>query len=386
MGLTLRTAGAALLLAGTAACAHIEPPPGGPEDRQAPQLVSTRPDTMRRGGAFTEAVVLLFDERVSEQSVRDAVSVSPRTSSAEVDHRGDQIRVSLRRGWEAGRIYQVTVAPGLQDLFGNRSAEPIRLVFSTGPEIPATQLTGTVAARTTGQPEVGTRVEAILAPDSLVYSVQTDSSGAFAFRQIPAGEYRVRAFRDQNADRELQDYEPRDTARATVAVGATPTVALRVLEPDSTAPRAASVQPGDSAWIEVKFDDFLDPLQAFAPTQVRVVLADSTPIQAVAVELGAVEGGRSPGGRPELPAPAPADTAQAAAQAPSAPPAERLPSQSIRVRLARPIPPDTEFVVRVSGVRNLVGLAGGGEARGRIPPPAPARPAAPADSAAATPP
>lgn len=379
MGLSLRAARAALLLLPLGACAHIEPPPGGPEDRQAPQLLATRPDTMRRGGAFSDPVVLLFDERLSEQSVRDAVSVSPRTSAAEVDHRGDEIRVSLRRGWEAGRIYQVTVNPGVQDLFNNRRAEAVRLVFSTGPEIPDTRLSGTVTARTTGRPEVGTRVEATLAPDSLVYTAQTDSAGAFAFSQIPAGQYRVRAFRDQNTDRELQDYEPRDTARAAVAAGASPTVRLRVLEPDSTAPRAASVQPADSAWIEVRFDDYLDPLQAFAPTQVRVVLADSTTIQAVAVELGA--GGES-GGPPVGGPPARPDSAAAPA-APAAP-QERLPSQSIRVRLARPVPPGTEYTVRVTGVRNLVGLVGGGEARGKTPAaaPAPARPAAPADSTA----
>jgi hypothetical protein len=320
-------------------------------------------------------VVLLFDERLGEQSVRDAVSVSPRTSAADIDHRGDEIRVSLRRGWEAGRIYQVTVAPGVQDLFNNRRAEPVRLVFSTGPEIPDTELTGTVTARTTGRPEAGTRVEAALAPDSLVYSTRTDSAGAFAFRQIPAGQYRVRAFRDTNADLELQDYEPRDTARATVVVGAAPTVRLRVLEPDSTAPRAASVQTADSAWIEVRFDDYLDPAQAFAPTQVRVVLADSSAIQAVAVELGAGgEGGGPPAGGAARP-----DTAGGAAPAAPAAP------QSLRVRLARPVPPATEFVVRVTGVRNLAGLVGGGEARGRTPAaaPAPARPAAPADSAAA---
>lgn len=371
MGLSVRAALAALLLAGLGGCAHIEPPPGGPEDRDPPRLLTTRPDTMARGGAFREAVVLLFDERLSEQSVRDAVTVSPRTSGVSVDHRGAEIRVSLRGGWEAGRIYQVTVAPGLQDLFGNRRTEPVRLVFSTGPEIPDTRLSGTVVARTTGQAEAGTRVEAILAPDSLVYAMQTDSAGGFEFRQIPAGDYLVRAFRDQNADRELQDYEPRDTARATVAVGTSPTLRLRVLEPDSTPPRAASAQPADSAAIEVRFDDYLDPAQTFTPAQVRVLLADSSVVPVAAVELGAGERAAPARGV----AAEPADTARAAAPAQ---PQEPLPSQSIRVRLARPLPPETEFVVRVTGVRNLVGLVGGGEARGRTgaapaaaPPPAP---------------
>lgn len=374
MGLMRRVALAAFLLGPLAGCAHIEAPPGGPEDKQAPRLIATRPETLTVRGPFQEAAVLVFDERVAEQSVRNAVDVSPRTSAMQVSHRGDEIRVSLRRGWEADRIYQVTAGPGLQDLFGNRSNEPVRLVFSTGPDIPDTQLTGTVTSRTTGQPEVGARVEAIL-PDSLVYAIRTDSSGAFAFRQIPVGEYFVRAYLDRNEDRQLQDYEARDTARATVAVGATPTVRLRLLEPDSTPPRAESVEVEDSAWIQVKFDDYLDPAQAFAPTQVRVLLADSTPIQAVAVELGPPEGGAGRSGEP-------ADTTAAGERAAGS---ERLPSQSIRVRLARPVPPDTEFVVHVTGVRNLVGLVGGGEAKGKTPLAVPPPPPEPTDSAAPTP-
>lgn len=375
MGLMRRAALAAFLLGPLAGCAHIEAPPGGPEDKQAPRLIATRPESLTVRGPFREAAVLVFDERVAEQSVRNAVDVSPRTSAMQVSHRGDEIRVSLRQGWEAGRIYQVTAGPGLQDLFGNRSNEPVRLVFSTGPDIPDTQLTGTVTSRATGQPEVGARVEAIL-PDSLVYAIRTDSSGAFAFRQIPVGEYFVRAYLDRNEDRQLQDYEARDTARATVAVGATPTVRLRLLEPDSTPPRAESAEVADSAWIQVKFDDYLDPAQAFAPTQVRVLLADSTPIQAVAVELGPAEGGAAPSGEP-------ADTTASGARQGGP---ERLPSQSIRVRLARPVPPDTEFVVRVTGVRNLAGLTGGSEAKGKSPAaPPPPPPAEPADSAAPTP-
>jgi hypothetical protein len=363
VGLRLRGALAALLLAAAGGCAHIEPPPGGPEDKQPPQLLVTRPDTLARGGAFREPVVLLFDERLSEQGLRDAVLVSPRTSTVEVDHRGDEIRVSLRRGWEAGRIYQVVVAPGVQDLFGNRRAEPARLVFSTGPEIPDTRLEGTVVSRTTGQPEARARVEAILAPDSLVYAVPTDSAGGFSFRQIPAGEYRVRAFTDQNTDRALQDYEARDTARAAVAVGASPTVRLRLLEPDSTAPRAASAEPADSAAVEVRFDDFLDPAQTFTAAQVRVLLADSSAVPVTAVELGGAPAGAAAPGEPAPQPVPPGDTARAAAP----PQGERLPSQTLTVRLARPLPADAEFVVRVTGVRNLHGLVGGGEARGRTP-------------------
>ncbi|HEX2092391.1 MAG TPA: Ig-like domain-containing protein [Longimicrobiaceae bacterium] len=352
-------------LALLAGCAHIEPPPGGPEDQEGPRLIATRPDSNAVVGAFRDPVVLVFDERVSEQGLEDAVQVSPRTSTVEVGHRGDELRISLRRGWEAGRIYQVSVAPTVRGLLSGQPAEPVNLVFSTGPRIPDTRLTGTAVSRTTGLPEARIRVEAIRAQDSLVYTTATDSAGAFAFSRIPEGAYRVRAFRDQNADRELQSYEARDTARATVAAGAAASVRLRVLQPDSTAPRVASVQPADTA-LEVRFDDYLDPAQTLTAGQVEVVLPDSSRVPVVRVELGAA------GERGETPAPA--DTTRPGAPAQG----ERLPSQTLVVRVGRALPPNVEVRVRVRGIRNVNGLSGASEGRGRTPPAAaPRTPAAP---------
>ncbi|HEX7239270.1 MAG TPA: Ig-like domain-containing protein [Longimicrobiaceae bacterium] len=370
----------AALLAGAAlaACAHVQAPPGGPEDKEAPRLLTTRPDSLARVGAFTDPVVLVFDERLSEQNLRDAVQVSPRTSALEVDHRGDELRIRLRRGWEAGRIYQVSVGPTVQDLFNNRLGAPIQIVFSTGPEIPDTRLSGTVVSRTAGTPEIAIRVEAIRVQDSLVYTTQTDSSGAFLFRRIPEGPYRVRAFRDLNTDRVLQDYEARDTARAAVVAGASPSVALRVLQPDSTAPRIASVQPGDTV-LEVRFDDYLDPAQPLTAAQVAVLLPDGSAVPVVRVEMR--PGERAATGPPQPARPDSAAPAAAPAQGPAGP----LPSQALTVRLGRPLPPDTDVVVRVRGVRNLQGLTGDAEGRVKTPR-APAAPPAAAPPPAAPPP
>ncbi|HEX8431892.1 MAG TPA: carboxypeptidase-like regulatory domain-containing protein, partial [Longimicrobium sp.] len=201
-----------------AACAHIEAPTGGAEDRLAPQLVTTRPDTFARVPSYSAPVVFVFDEGLSEQDLETGVNVSPRTSSVAVDKRGDEIRVSLRRGWEPNRIYQVELDTVVRDLFNNRITEGVRLVFSTGPTIPETLLTGTVLDRQTARPAARVRVEAILAPDSLVYSTRTDAEGGFAFAQIPEGSYRVRAYNDPNANRSLEGFEARDTAVARVAV------------------------------------------------------------------------------------------------------------------------------------------------------------------------
>lgn len=337
----------ALLLAG---CAHIEPPTGGPEDKEAPKLIASRPDTLARVPAFSDPVVLVFSERLSEEGVEDAVLVSPRTSTPTVEKRGDEIRVSLRRGWEAGRIYQVTVRPTLQDLFNNRLAAPVHLVFSTGPEIPDTRLAGTVTDRVTGRPDTGARVEAVLARDSLVYAAATDSAGGFTFRRVPEGEYRVRAYRDTNANRSPEPYEALDTGSVALAAGREATLKLSLLQPDTTAPAVASVQVADSL-LEVKFDDPLDPAQRLTPAQVAVLLPDGSALPVGEVRIGREEGGPR------------ADTATAAA--PAAP--ARLPSQSLFVRTARPLPAATELRVRVTGVANLHGRVGGGEASVRTP-------------------
>ncbi|MQA89542.1 MAG: hypothetical protein GEU90_04835 [Gemmatimonas sp.] len=350
------------------ACAHVEAPPGGPDDTTPPEILTTRPQADTIAPGYRDPVVLVFTERISERSIVDAVTVSPRTSPVSVDIGRDEIRVSLRQGWSPGAIYHVGVGQNVEDLFGNRLAEPIRFVFSTGPEIPETALSGTVIDRITGLPDTDVRVEAIRT-DSLVYATLPDTAGAFLIAQFPEGEYEVRAYRDLNRNRAFDPFEAGDSAAVEVRVDEPADVALRVLEPDSTAPVAGAVQlVGDV--VQVEFDDYLDPDQAIDPSQVAVT--DSTgatvPIDTVAVgELLPTE----PDSLAALPdtaqTPAPA-APPAAAQQPPEPGAtpetpDNLPSRTLAVRLAdeADLMPGAEYTVSVDGVTNLVGLTGGGE-------------------------
>jgi hypothetical protein len=365
----------ALLLA--PACAHVEAPPGGQVEQRPPQLVSVRPDTGAVLPGFRDRVVIEFDAPISEQGLDEAVTVSPRTSPAAVDRSGGQVRVSLRRGWEPGRIYHVEVGAGVRDRFGNRLETPVRLVFSTGPDIPATRATGTVTDRITGQPVAEARVEAILQPDSLVYAVRTDSAGRFEVARVPEGDYLVRAFVDQNRSRALDATEPRDTARLAMRVDTVPALRLVLLPGDTTPPVAGTAAFADG-WVEVRFDDFLDPDQPLAPAQVSlagpegvVAMAEvrigQPPRDTAAADTADARAAPQPVARP-------ANAGRPGAEA-AAPP-EPLPSRSLFARPAQPLLPDTIYTVTVSGVRNVNGLVGGGEAPLRTPRPAPP-PAAP---------
>ncbi len=64
-----------------AACAHVEGPPGGEIDKEAPVLETTRPDTFAALRSYVGPVIFSFDEGLSEKGVDTVVTVSPRTSA-----------------------------------------------------------------------------------------------------------------------------------------------------------------------------------------------------------------------------------------------------------------------------------------------------------------
>jgi hypothetical protein len=347
---------AAVLGMAIVACAHVQAPTGGPEDETPPAVLVTRPDTLAVVPGWDSPVVFVFSERISEQGVEEAVQVSPRTSPVRVDRGSDEIRVSLRRGWEPGVIYHVMLAPTIQDLFNNRLAEPVEVVFSTGPEIPDTRVAGEALDRITGEPEVGARVEAIRLADSLVYAVPTDSAGNLVLARIPTGEYLLRAFRDLNRNRALEVFEPRDSALITVAVGEPVRAGLRLLMPDSTAPILASVERVDSVTVELEFDDYLDPAQTVTPAQIRVVGPDGSALPIARAAVGGL---------------APRDTVAQDTTVRDTVGAERapLPSRTVVVELApgAALVLGAEYRVYVEGIENVVGRVGASEDTFEVP-------------------
>ncbi|HET7462651.1 MAG TPA: Ig-like domain-containing protein [Longimicrobium sp.] len=349
-------------------CAHVEAPPGGEPDSAAPVLETTRPDTFATMRSYLGPVVFSFNEGLSEKGIDTVVTVSPRTSSIAVDKSGHQVRVELRRGWEPNRVYKVTLHPGVQDLFGNATREPITVVFSTGPEIVRTLASGTVIERTTLQPARGARVEALHQPDSTRYETRPDSTGRWVLEYLPEGTYRVRAYNDTNRDQQLQPYEAQDTTTITVTRGDTARARrLALIAPDTTAPKAGTAS-GEGDVVEIRFDDFLDPAQPLSAANVAITGAGGAAVRVAEVRVGPF---------PQAADSAGADTARGAqrdtgragraaqrdtgrARQAAARLGEPLPSQSLFVRTAQPLAPDAQYTAVVTGVRNLVGLAGGG--------------------------
>lgn len=385
-----RLTAAALSLA-VAGCAQPGSPPGGPPDFAPPQLVRSTPDS----GAVAqspEEVTLRFDEVVSErpagtgtQSLEDIVLLSPSTGPIDVRWRRQAISIEPADGFRPNTAYTVTVLPGLADLRGNVRREPVTVVFSTGPTIPATRLTGVVFDWGAGTALAGARVQAITGADSVAYETLADSSGRFGLVALQPGRFLVRAFGDRNRNRDIDPAELWDST--TVVLEDSAHVELYAFVHDTTGPRVESIAVTDSVTLRVRFTQLLLPDQPADSLRVRVTSADSTVIPVASVALSSDTTARADTiarADTTVVPPAPTDTARAPRDTlvravpllsivrPSRP----IPPREIVVRVARPLAPGTVYRVRVEGARNLLGVAGASEAtvevpKAAAPPPAP---------------
>jgi hypothetical protein len=246
-------------------CAQPGMPPGGPPDAELPMIVRMLPDS-NAVNVRAPAIVLQFDEVISERSAAPGVAVPPGGNSLntilmispsdgrdEVIWRRTGLELRPRRGFRANTTYRVSLMPGLVDLRGNRTAESFEFVFSTGVSISTGEISGVLFDWTTGKPAIGARVEVFTPTDSTFrWSTKTDSSGAFALRNLTANTYEVRAWLDANGDRLISLREASDSSR--VSLQDTASLELYAFIRDTIAPRVESIELVDSTAVRVKFD------------------------------------------------------------------------------------------------------------------------------------
>ncbi len=254
---------AAVGLVVATSCARQGAPPGGPEDRRPPVVVLTQPDTFAVLNDFSGPVRFVFDERLSERisgGVGDLVMVSPRTGDVRVRLGRNDVTVDVDGGFEPGRVYRVTLAPDVSDLFGNQVRDPFELVFSTGGELHPTALAGFAWDRLTADGMDGALVLARDVEDSTaVHVARADGDGLYAFRYLPPGRYAVTSFLDVNRNGELDPTEARGEIRPLLGPADTVVADVPMLIPDTSAAKVMAVQVIDSVTLVVRFDDALDP-------------------------------------------------------------------------------------------------------------------------------
>ncbi len=279
----MRRARIALLLT-VAGCARILAPPGGPNDRVPPTLLSTRPDSLESLPGFKGDVEFRFSEVVSEGATPNfglgtgdlerLVLVSPSYRVPVVRWKRNRITVRPREGWRPNTVYRVELLPGLADLANNRSKNGRIVNFTTGAAFPNTTLRGLVVDWNTQRPLRNALVQAIHLPDSLPYNTVSDSLGRFELGLVPDGEYVVYGVQDQNTSRTMESRELFDSVR--VAPGQDSVGEIWVHRHDSTAVRLSTAGLNDSLSLVLTFSQQLNPYQRLPPDSVELrLLPDS---------------------------------------------------------------------------------------------------------------
>ena len=413
-----------VLALGVGACASPGIPPGGPPDKEAPQLLSVRPDTNSLN-VRSRSVIFRFDEVINERSsplVRSSgaqgasgaggnfgsngnastlatlVSVSPGDGRERVTWHRDVIEVEPRNGFRPNTTYRVTILPGLGDLRGNVLDQGVEVVFSTGATTSVSSISGRIFDWVEAKTAPNARVEVFAPTDTaLRWSARADSTGRFVVRDLAPGTYRLRGWLDANSNRAIDPREPFDST--TVTIDTALSTELYTFEHDTIGPRIETLEPIDSTALRLKFDRGVDV--SWSPDSSTLVLMrhDSSfvrlGIMMPALRFDSLVDAERKARAAAAPADsaAPVSAAVPAAVPAAAPPGMRpsarpgrpgidtlplaklnrpLPIQSWVVRFDTPISPG-EYRLKVRAVRGLTGRVRGSEREFRLRPPPPPR-------------
>lgn len=280
-----------LVAAGVAACASPGVPPGGPEDRNAPVIVTVTPDSGATA-VTAKGVTVRFNEVVSERprggsDLSAVVVLSPSDGPARVDWNRSAITVRPRKGFRANTTYSLSILPGLGDLRGNVTTRQRTLVFSTGATIARSTVRGAVFDWTTLRTAGNALLDARIGADTTFrWIARADSSGRYVLPFMPAGTYTVRTIMDANNNGRLDPREPWDSVTVTLADSLR--LDLYAFAHDTLGARVVGADVKDSVTMRLTFDRPLALEPALTAGQVEIRRPDSSLVRVRSVTRAAL--------------------------------------------------------------------------------------------------
>ena len=255
-------------------CANVEAPPGSGPDFTPPAVLERYPAPGAVVPDLDDDASIRFDEPIqAPRNLERGLDLSPAWEwKFNPSTRG--FSVKPREGWRPGVVYHVRVPRGVSDLLRNVTRTSIEWTFSTGPEISRTRIDGTIYDRIQGAGVRDARI-LFLPPDSIPYSVVSDTGGVFSMLSLPPGEYLVLGFLDQNRNRRLdRGMETYDSAVVSLPDSISRhALNLWMIPPDSTPPVLVGVVAFDTITVILEFDEPLEPEASFDSVRVSVTPA-----------------------------------------------------------------------------------------------------------------
>ncbi|MCH7879396.1 MAG: Ig-like domain-containing protein [candidate division Zixibacteria bacterium] len=189
-------------------CAKIVAPSGGPEDKDAPTILSSEPQSLQTGIPAGDRFTAYFSEDIRTQGIEQQVFISPRpTREPEIKVKGGRLTVVFPDSFAVNQTYVVTLGSLISDLRGNSLGSSASFAFTRGDFIDTGSVSGVVTAGDAPASGIGVALYRRFTPqrlgdlDSLYpdYFTLSGSDGAFELGFLPIDDYFILAFDD--ADR-----------------------------------------------------------------------------------------------------------------------------------------------------------------------------------------
>jgi uncharacterized protein (DUF2141 family) len=195
-------------ITGSAGCANIIPPTGGPKDTIPPVLVSAVPKngTLHFTGKL---ITLTFDEYVEVKDKEKNLVINPTPkSSPTVEFKLKNVTIKLRDTLQPNTTYTFNFGNAIRDENEGNVIKNFTYVFSTGSYIDSLELSGRVLIAVTGKADSTLIVmlhrnqdDSAVAKERPRYVTTVDTSGYFTFHHLEAGTYRVYALKDEGGSK-----------------------------------------------------------------------------------------------------------------------------------------------------------------------------------------
>ncbi len=188
-------------------CAKEGMPPGGPEDRTAPEVVRTEPFVGETRVDRRTSVFIRFSESINPVSGKDAIFISPYPGT-KIKYRwhGRNLKIIFPTLLESDRTYVITLGTGIRDYRNNPMKSSFTLAFSTGEILDEGEIKGKVYDKGDNKTidvwayQIKEDQDPNPSQDKPDYVIQCSTDGSFRLVYLAPFKYRLFAVKDRAAD------------------------------------------------------------------------------------------------------------------------------------------------------------------------------------------
>ncbi|HRP02715.1 MAG TPA: Ig-like domain-containing protein [Candidatus Kapabacteria bacterium] len=197
-------------------CANIQPPSGGPEDKEPPQIIETIP--ANNSTNYNEAIIINFDKYMDRNKVIENINIIP-DAKIETNWNGKELTLTFKEKLLENTTYSVNLGTEYTDNHGNKPNSSFSIVFSSGANIDSGFIAGHLVSTKAQGKYIFCYSKAHHNFDALNYhttkadyKIQIGANGDFIIPGLKDGVYRIIAVDDILKNGLIDQNDPFSTA------------------------------------------------------------------------------------------------------------------------------------------------------------------------------